>query len=67
MGLILLRVWLTSASKDDNGNVLTDSILKLIRKLPTPSFDDLKHSKIGQAVKVAGNTGTTDGKINVKR
>jgi hypothetical protein len=65
MGLILLRVWLTTASKDDNGNVLTEVILKLLKKLPTPSFDDLKQSKIGNAVKVAGNIGTIDGKIKV--
>lgn len=64
MGLILLRVWLSSASKDDNGNILTEVILKLLKRLPTPSFEDLKQSKIGNAVKLAGNAGTLDGNFD---
>ena len=67
MGLILLRVWLSSASKDDNGNILTEVILKLLKRLPTPTFDDLKQSKIGNAVKLAGNAGTLDGNFGYNK
>ena len=65
MGLILLRVWLSGSSKDDNGKVLTEVILKLLKRLPTPSFEDLKQSKIGNAVKLAGNVGTIDGNYSI--
>ena len=63
MVLILLKVWLSNALKDDNGNILTENILKLLKLLPTPSLDDLKQSKIGNAVKSAGNNGTIDGML----